>query len=145
MQSGAAAASATASRMSSIVAAHQLALRFRGRALARVSPMKVEVHLYRLRLSKHRHRHHRCYFQAINRRIPAPSERKGIELPQPAAPHARVRGPVRRFRQALATITLLSLVPPQYRLVTAAAHNLEHLAIFLSVGIAFGAGYPDRP
>src|SRR5262249_14218813 len=42
-------------------------------------------------------------------------------------------------------ITILSLVPPQYRLVTAAAHNLEHLAIFLSVGIAFGAGYPDRP
>src|SRR5262245_55739412 len=42
-------------------------------------------------------------------------------------------------------ITILSLVPPHYRLVTAAAHNLEHLAIFLSVGIAFGAGYPDRP
>ena len=42
-------------------------------------------------------------------------------------------------------ITVLSLVPPQYRPVTAAAHNVEHLAIFLSVGIAFGAGYPDRP
>jgi|SRR5215470_4556533 len=42
-------------------------------------------------------------------------------------------------------ITILSLVPPQYRLVTAASHNLEHLAIFLFAGIAFGAGYPDRP
>jgi VanZ family protein len=42
-------------------------------------------------------------------------------------------------------ITVLSLVPPQYRLVTVAAHNLEHLGIFLSVGIAFGAGYLDRP
>jgi VanZ family protein len=42
-------------------------------------------------------------------------------------------------------ITILSLVPPQYRLVTAASHNLEHLAIFLFVGTAFGAGYPDRP
>jgi VanZ family protein len=42
-------------------------------------------------------------------------------------------------------ITVLSLVPPQYRPVTAAGHILEHLAIFLSVGIAFGAGYPDRP
>jgi VanZ family protein len=42
-------------------------------------------------------------------------------------------------------ITTLSLVPPQYRLVTVASHNLEHLAIFLSVGIAFGAGYLDRP
>jgi VanZ family protein len=42
-------------------------------------------------------------------------------------------------------ITILSLVPPQYRLVTAASHNLEHLAIFLLAGIAFGAGYPDRP
>jgi VanZ like family len=42
-------------------------------------------------------------------------------------------------------ITILSLVPPQYRLVTAASHNLEHLAIFLFTGTAFGAGYPHRP
>jgi VanZ family protein len=42
-------------------------------------------------------------------------------------------------------ITILSIVPPQYRLVTAVSHNLEHLAIFLSAGIAFGAGYLDRP
>jgi len=45
-------------------------------------------------------------------------------------------------------ITILSLVPPQYRPVTpvaAASHNLEHLATFLFTGLAFGAGYPDRP
>ena len=42
-------------------------------------------------------------------------------------------------------ITILSLVPPPYRPVTAASHNLEHLAIFLAAGAAFAAGYPDRP
>ena len=42
-------------------------------------------------------------------------------------------------------IALLSVVPPSYRPVTAASHNLEHLAIYLSIGISFGAGYPVRP
>ena len=45
----------------------------------------------------------------------------------------------------VSAITILSLVPPQYRLMTAASHNLEHLAIFLFTGTAFGAGYQDRP
>jgi VanZ family protein len=43
-----------------------------------------------------------------------------------------------------AAITILSLVPPQYRVGTAAPHYLEHLAAFLLVGIAFAAGYRDR-
>jgi VanZ family protein len=46
---------------------------------------------------------------------------------------------------AVFVITVLSLVPPTYRPVTAASHNLEHLAIFLAAGAAFVAGYPGRP
>jgi VanZ family protein len=42
-------------------------------------------------------------------------------------------------------IVVLSLVPPSYRPITEASHNLEHLAIFLATGFAFGVAYPDRP
>lgn len=38
----------------------------------------------------------------------------------------------------------LSLVPPSYRPVTVIPHNLEHLAIFLATGFAFGLGYPNK-
>jgi VanZ family protein len=42
-------------------------------------------------------------------------------------------------------IVVLSLVPPSYRPITEASHNLEHLAIFLATGFAFGVAYPDKP
>jgi VanZ family protein len=42
-------------------------------------------------------------------------------------------------------ILVLSLVPPSYRPITEASHNVEHLAVFLTTGFAFGVGYPDRP
>src|SRR2546421_3284177 len=41
-------------------------------------------------------------------------------------------------------IVALSLVPPSYRPITEASHNLEHLAIFLATGFAFGVAYPDK-
>jgi hypothetical protein len=42
------------------------------------------------------------------------------------------------------TIVVLSLGPPSVRPVTGAAHDLEHLLIFLATGMAFGLGYPRR-
>jgi VanZ family protein len=42
------------------------------------------------------------------------------------------------------TIVLLSLSPPSVRPTTGAAHDLEHLLIFLATGTAFGFGYPRR-
>jgi hypothetical protein len=42
-------------------------------------------------------------------------------------------------------IVVLSLVPPSYRPITEASHDLEHLAIFLATGFAFGVAYPDKP
>ncbi len=41
-------------------------------------------------------------------------------------------------------ILVLSIVPPEYRPVTDAPHDLEHLIIFLLTGVAFGVGYPYR-
>ena len=41
-------------------------------------------------------------------------------------------------------IVALHVVPATYRPVTAVSHNLEHLAIFLALGMAFGLGYPQR-
>lgn len=41
-------------------------------------------------------------------------------------------------------ITVLSLVPPEFRLETGAPHDLEHFAIFAATGFAFGLGY-SRP
>ena len=42
------------------------------------------------------------------------------------------------------TIVVLSLGSPSVRPVTGAAHDLEHLLIFLATGTAFGLGYPRR-
>jgi VanZ family protein len=42
------------------------------------------------------------------------------------------------------TIVVLSLSPPSVRPTTGAAHDLEHLLIFLATGTAFGFGYPRR-
>lgn len=42
------------------------------------------------------------------------------------------------------TIIFLSLVPPSLRPVTDLPHDLEHAAIFLLTGFAFGMGYPRR-
>lgn len=42
-------------------------------------------------------------------------------------------------------IVVLSLVPPSYRPITEASHNLEHLAIFLTTGFAFAVAYPEKP
>jgi VanZ family protein len=43
-----------------------------------------------------------------------------------------------------AAIIVLSLVPPRYRPVAAAPHDVEHLAIFAATGLAFGLGYRFR-
>jgi len=52
----------------------------------------------------------------------------------------------RRLTRAVAwflvlAITVLSVSPPDYRPVTPAPHDLEHFAIFLATGLAFGLGY----
>jgi VanZ family protein len=41
-------------------------------------------------------------------------------------------------------IIVLTIVPPLLRPVTGTPHNVEHLAIFLVTGAAFGLGYPRR-
>ena len=41
-------------------------------------------------------------------------------------------------------ITVLTLIPPSYRPTTEAPHSVEHLAIFLATGLAFGVGYSGR-
>jgi len=41
-------------------------------------------------------------------------------------------------------IALLHVVPPTHRPVTAVGHGLEHIGIFLLLGLAFGLGYPRR-
>jgi hypothetical protein len=38
-------------------------------------------------------------------------------------------------------ITVLSIVPPDYRPETSVPHDLEHFAIFSVTGLCFGAGY----
>jgi VanZ family protein len=45
----------------------------------------------------------------------------------------------------LLAIVVLSVVPPTYRPVTPAPHDVEHLVIFLLMGLAFGLGYESRP
>jgi VanZ family protein len=42
------------------------------------------------------------------------------------------------------TIVILSLGHPSVRPATGAAHNLEHLLIFLATAMGFGFGYPNR-
>lgn len=44
----------------------------------------------------------------------------------------------------LIAIVVLSVVPPHLRPVTPAPHDVEHLAIFLMTGLAFGFGYASR-
>jgi VanZ family protein len=44
----------------------------------------------------------------------------------------------------VATIVVLSLVPPGLRPATNAPHNLEHFAIFAATGFALGLGYGKR-
>jgi VanZ family protein len=41
-------------------------------------------------------------------------------------------------------IVALSIIPPNYRVITDFPRPLEHLSIFLLAGVAFGLGYPDR-
>jgi VanZ family protein len=43
---------------------------------------------------------------------------------------------------AALTVVMLTFVPPQFRLVTGAPHNIEHLLAFVLVGAAFGWAYP---
>lgn len=38
-------------------------------------------------------------------------------------------------------ILVLHIVPPTHRPVTSASHNVEHLIVFLGLGLAFGFGY----
>jgi VanZ family protein len=45
----------------------------------------------------------------------------------------------------LLAIVVLSVVPPNYRPVTPAPHDVEHLVIFFLTGLAFGLGYNTRP
>jgi VanZ family protein len=45
----------------------------------------------------------------------------------------------------LLAILVLSVVPPNYRPVTPAPHDVEHLVIFFLTGLAFGLGYDTRP
>jgi VanZ family protein len=42
------------------------------------------------------------------------------------------------------TIVVLSLSPASVRPTTGAAHDLEHLLIFVATGMAFALGYPRR-
>jgi VanZ family protein len=44
----------------------------------------------------------------------------------------------------LIVITVLSIVPPGYRPVTPAPHDVEHLSPFVAAGLAFGLGYERR-
>ena len=56
---------------------------------------------------------------------------------------------MQRFFQIVAWLLVLAIValsigPPTSRPVTGAGHNLEHFAIFMATGAAFGFGYPLR-
>jgi VanZ family protein len=44
----------------------------------------------------------------------------------------------------IAAIVALSLVPPFFRPVTGAPHNLEHASIFMLTGLVFGFAYRSR-
>ena len=43
-----------------------------------------------------------------------------------------------------AAIVVLSLVPPTLRPETSAPHSIEHFAIYVATGFAFGLGYKHR-
>ena len=56
---------------------------------------------------------------------------------------------MKRLSQVLAWVLVfgivgLSIVPPDYRVITDLPRPLEHLSIFLLTGVAFGLGYPER-
>jgi VanZ family protein len=56
---------------------------------------------------------------------------------------------MKRLSQVLAWVLVfgivgLSIVPPDYRVITVLPRPFEHLSIFLLTGLAFGLGYPDR-
>jgi VanZ family protein len=56
---------------------------------------------------------------------------------------------MKRLSQVLAWVLVfgivgLSIVPPDYRVVTDLPRPFEHLSIFLLTGASFGLGYPDR-
>ena len=78
-----------------------------------------------------------------------PAKRVGMLFRErPAA--AGTLGVMRRiFRVAawflLLAIVVLSVVPPTYRPVTPAPHDVEHLVIFFLTGLAFGLGYASWP
>jgi VanZ family protein len=66
--------------------------------------------------------------------------------PAPLRPAIEVSWQVRRIFQTAAwllllAIAVLTLAPPWYRPVTHIHHTLEHLAIFVATGLAFGLGY----
>ena len=42
-------------------------------------------------------------------------------------------------------IIVISLVPPSLRPETDVPHDLEHFAIFIATGVAFGVGYSRTP
>jgi len=77
-----------------------------------------------------------------------PAKRVGMLFSKrPAA--AGILGVMRAlFRVAawflLLAIVVLSVVPPDFRPVTPAPHNVEHLVIFFLTGLAFGLGYASR-
>ena len=78
-----------------------------------------------------------------------PAKRIGMLFRErPAA--AEILSVMRRlFRVAawllLLAIVVLSVVPADFRPVTPAPHNVEHLVIFFLTGLAFGLGYASRP
>ena len=77
-----------------------------------------------------------------------PAKRVGMLFRERLAA-AGILGVMRRlFRVAawflLLAIVVLSVVPPGFRPVTPASHNVEHLVIFFLTGVAFGLGYESR-
>ena len=42
----------------------------------------------------------------------------------------------------IAIVVALSLLPPQFRPVSGAPHDVEHFAMFVITGLVFGFGYP---
>src|SRR6478752_4727738 len=56
---------------------------------------------------------------------------------------------MKRLSQVLAWVLIcgivgLSIVPPDYRVITNLPRLVEHCSMFLLTGLAFGVGYPYR-
>jgi VanZ family protein len=45
----------------------------------------------------------------------------------------------------LAAVAAFTLVPPAWRPLSRFPHNVEHIAVFLLLGIVFARAYPERP